>query len=167
MIPQGGTSVRESTEPVCDESSWDVVIIGAGVAGSTAALSLIRLHPSARVLLLERSNWPRQKVCGCCLSRRAVSLLGELGVSFDPSAMGATDEPARIHAAKLRGYRLSCGGRTTQVAVAGGVAVSRATLDSALVNMAVDRGVVFTHGVSACVAPEIPTNEQPFSNLVI
>jgi flavin-dependent dehydrogenase len=161
MIQQGGTSVRESTEPICDNSNWDVVIIGAGVAGSTAALSLIRLHPTARVLLLERSIWPRQKVCGCCLSRRAVSLLGELGVSFDASAIRATDEPTRIHAAKLSGYRLSCGRMTAQIAVAGGVAVSRASLDSAIVNMAVEHGVVFYHGVSVCVDPEMPTNEKP------
>ena len=53
--------------------TWDVVIIGAGPAGSLAAVLLARA--GQRVLLLERQKFPRAKVCGCCLNQRAQQLL--------------------------------------------------------------------------------------------
>lgn len=53
--------------------NWDVVVIGAGPAGSLAALLLAR--SGHQVLLLERQKFPRAKVCGCCLNQRAQLLL--------------------------------------------------------------------------------------------
>ncbi len=52
---------------------WDVVIIGAGPAGSMAAIQL-RKH-GVSVLLADKSEHPRYKVCGCCLNGEAVELL--------------------------------------------------------------------------------------------
>ena len=53
---------------------YDVIVVGAGPAGSTAARELARLGRS--VLVLERVRHPRPKVCGGCLSSRIDNLLG-------------------------------------------------------------------------------------------
>src|SRR5574341_1293429 len=45
-------------------SSWDLIVAGAGPAGAAAALEARRLAPDARVLLLDRERFPRDKACG-------------------------------------------------------------------------------------------------------
>ena len=55
-------------------AEWDAVIIGAGPAGAMAAHELARAGHS--VLLIEKSKWPRWKVCGCCLNLNALDALG-------------------------------------------------------------------------------------------
>ncbi len=58
---------------------FDVVVVGAGPAGSTAAYRLARA--GARVALLERATFPRDKPCGGGLTERA---LRELPVDVSP-----------------------------------------------------------------------------------
>src|SRR5207245_3490551 len=45
---------------------WDVIIVGAGPAGSTTALLLART--GVRVLLLDRARFPRHKACSAYVS---------------------------------------------------------------------------------------------------
>jgi geranylgeranyl reductase family protein len=54
-------------------SRYDVVVVGAGPAGSTAAHLLAR--DGASVLLVDRARFPRDKPCGGGLTGRAVRLL--------------------------------------------------------------------------------------------
>ncbi len=58
--------------------NWDVVIIGAGPAGSTAATLLARL--GHRVLLVDKSHFPREKVCGDILLPDTMRSLRRLGL---------------------------------------------------------------------------------------
>ena len=58
---------------------FDAVIVGAGPAGSTAALCLARA--GARVALVDRRTFPRDKACGDLVGPRGVRLLAELGVA--------------------------------------------------------------------------------------
>jgi 2-polyprenyl-6-methoxyphenol hydroxylase-like FAD-dependent oxidoreductase len=56
----------------------DALVIGAGPAGASTAI-LLKLA-GWRVILVEKSAYPRQKVCGECLSAASLALLDQLGV---------------------------------------------------------------------------------------
>jgi geranylgeranyl reductase family protein len=69
---------------------WDLVVVGAGPAGASAALAALQLRPGARVLLLDRADFPRDKACGDGIAPHAVDVLAGLGVDAIPS-----DPPVR------------------------------------------------------------------------
>lgn len=58
----------------------DLIVVGAGPAGSAAAISALRARPDARVLLLDRSPIGRDKVCGDGIAPHAARELEKLGV---------------------------------------------------------------------------------------
>ncbi len=60
--------------------AWDVVVVGAGPAGSAAALAALRTRPGARVLLLDRAAFPRDKACGDGIAPHALDVLADLGL---------------------------------------------------------------------------------------
>lgn len=57
---------------------FDALIIGAGVAGTTAAILLARAGWS--VALVEKRVFPRRKVCGECIAASNLPLLDAMGV---------------------------------------------------------------------------------------
>ena len=59
----------------------DVVVVGAGPAGSAAAHALATA--GAEVLMLDRCVFPRDKSCGDGVAPHAVDILRDMGVSFD------------------------------------------------------------------------------------
>ncbi|WP_084259190.1 geranylgeranyl reductase family protein [Microtetraspora malaysiensis] len=59
----------------------DVIVVGAGPAGSTTAFYLAQA--GLTVLLLEKTRFPREKVCGDGLTPRAVKQLIDMGVDID------------------------------------------------------------------------------------
>src|SRR5450631_2586824 len=56
----------------------DALVIGGGPAGASAAILLAKA--GWRVILAEQQVYPRQKVCGECLTPASFALLDELGV---------------------------------------------------------------------------------------
>ncbi len=68
------TTVRAAEDGV----TYDAVIIGAGPAGSAAAILLARAGWS--VALLEKQPFPRRKVCGECIAASNLPLLDGLGL---------------------------------------------------------------------------------------
>jgi geranylgeranyl reductase family protein len=60
-------------------TTYDTIVVGAGPAGSTAARLLAQR--GARVLLLDRARFPRDKPCGGAVS---ISAANELGIDLSP-----------------------------------------------------------------------------------
>ncbi|MCC6683398.1 MAG: NAD(P)/FAD-dependent oxidoreductase [Phycisphaeraceae bacterium] len=117
---------------------FDAAVIGAGPAGTTAAIALARRGLS--VLLVDRCAFPRDKVCGCCVNCAALRELAETGLG---------DIPGQLGAKPLREFRLYCGNLVRSLPLPGGVSVSRRVLDAALVDRAVASGVTFRQRTSA------------------
>lgn len=65
----------------------DVAVIGAGPAGSAAALLLAR--GGWRVRLFEQHRFPRDKVCGECISALGIEALRRLGIADEIMRLGA------------------------------------------------------------------------------
>ncbi len=61
---------------------WDVVIVGAGPSGSTAAYLLSKM--GFKILLLDMRSFPRSKPCGGGITLKAARLLEELGLPLEP-----------------------------------------------------------------------------------
>ena len=63
------------------ERDADVIVVGAGPGGSTTAYHLA--SHGVRVLLLEKTEFPREKVCGDGLTPRAVKALVQMGIPIE------------------------------------------------------------------------------------
>jgi geranylgeranyl reductase family protein len=57
----------------------DLVIVGAGPAGASAALGALSTDPSLRVRLLDRSEFPRDKSCGDGIAPHVLDVLRSVG----------------------------------------------------------------------------------------
>lgn len=71
------------------QASFDAVIIGAGPAGSAAAILLARAGWS--VALIEKQVFPRRKVCGECIAASNLPLLAALGVEVELEACAGAE----------------------------------------------------------------------------
>jgi geranylgeranyl reductase family protein len=60
---------------------WDLVIVGAGPAGASAALGALAADPSLSVLMLDRHDFPRDKACGDGIAPHVLDLLADVGVT--------------------------------------------------------------------------------------
>ncbi len=119
---------------------WDAVIIGAGPAGSFAA---IQLAGDRKILLLDKAQFPRAKVCGCCLNGAACATLARAGLSEIFTQSGAVP---------LRALELHHGSEQALLSLpAHGYALSRNFLDAFLIKKAVSLGADFVCGVTAKV----------------
>ncbi len=82
------------------ENDADVIVVGAGPGGSATAYHLAR-H-GVRVLLLEKTAFPREKVCGDGLTPRAVRQLIRMGVDTSTEAGWLQNRGLRVIGGGLR-----------------------------------------------------------------
>jgi geranylgeranyl reductase family protein len=115
---------------------FDAIVIGAGPAGSTTALRLSRA--GARVLLLDRERFPRDKPCGGGLTYRAVR---QLPVSVEP----VVEDTVRRVKLGFR-YGRSFERRTEEPLI---LMTQRRRLDAHLAEQAAEAGADFRDGVRA------------------
>jgi geranylgeranyl reductase family protein len=119
---------------------FDAVVVGAGPAGSVAALTLAR--GGARVALIDKARFPRDKACGDLIGPRGVGLLSKLGVRVE-----ATRMVRDLRVIGFGGHEISMWCQTTGDPYPQHASyVRRTDLDSTLFNEAVGAGAVPIHG---------------------
>jgi geranylgeranyl reductase family protein len=111
---------------------FDAVVVGAGPAGAATALRLKHRRPRLSVLLLDRSAFPRDKVCGDAVSAEAVAELDGLGVR---AVLDGHPPVRRVRVRSVRGREVA-GSPPGDAHV-----VPRRVLDRRLVEHAVAAGV--------------------------
>jgi len=113
---------------------FDVAVVGAGPAGSTTAYRLARAH--ARVLLVDKVRFPRDKPCGGGLTMRAVR---QLPFSVEPVV---EDRITRVRCRLQYGRVMN---RSSGQVLC--LMTQRRRLDAFLVEQAAEAGAVFREGV--------------------
>src|SRR6476660_4781393 len=121
------------------DQRFDVLLVGAGPAGSIAAFVLAR--GGARVALVDKAAFPRDKACGDLIGPRGVQLLRDLTLDIpsptrvsDMLVVGPTGDRVRLPAAPGRTYP------------GYGIVVQRSLLDSTLQRAAIAAGAEFFEG---------------------
>lgn len=123
-------------------TQWDAVVVGAGPAGVMSAIQLAdRGH---QVLLVEAKKFPRDKVCGGCLNRRAWQALSDANLAQPLSEAGAIE---------LNELSLVCGQRRALWPMPTMHAISRWAMDDLLVSAARQRGVTVLMETQARIEP--------------
>src|SRR3954464_3526291 len=111
---------------------YDVIVCGAGPAGAGAGTALAR--GGARVLLVDRARFPRDKLCGDTINPGTVAILRRLGLTdgFESAAL----QGGGMIVTGEHGVRV----RAAYGDAARGLALTRRTLDAALVAEAARAG---------------------------
>lgn len=112
---------------------FDVAVVGAGPGGSAAALTLA--VGGARVALIDKAAFPRDKACGDLLGPRAVGILELLGISM-PNALPLGD--MLVAGPTGRSVRMRCKGGNTYPGYA--LATRRIDFDAVLKSAALCAG---------------------------
>src|SRR5215207_7606150 len=138
-----GPSGRVVGSAVSASIEADVLVIGAGPAGSATATHLARrgLH----VALLDKAQFPREKVCGDGLTPRATRQLIRMGVDTSEKAGWLQNKGLRVIGG---GVRLELGGPELASCPNYGLVRTRLDFDDMLAKRAVDAGAVLHTGVN-------------------
>jgi menaquinone-9 beta-reductase len=119
-----------------DFKSWDVAVVGGGLAGGVAAYHAAKR--GLRTILFEKDATPHHRVCGEFISGEGIPLLKEVGVDFE-----------KLGALSINGFRLhgptKSGAALLPISASG---ISRKVLDEELLRCASSAGVEVRRGVS-------------------
>jgi menaquinone-9 beta-reductase len=121
----------------------DVIVVGAGPAGSTTAFYLAQA--GLDVLLLEKSRFPREKVCGDGLTPRGVKALVAMGISVSERDGWVRNKGLRVIGA---GKRLELPWPELSAYPGYGLVRPRTDLDQMLARRAQQAGARLLEGVT-------------------
>jgi menaquinone-9 beta-reductase len=125
------------------EDDADVIVVGAGPSGSSAAYYLAQA--GLDVLLIEKSRFPREKVCGDGLTPRGVKALVAMGVDVSEEAGWLRNKGLRVIGA---GMRLELDWPELGSYPGYGLVRPRTSLDEQLARRAQTAGVKLVEGTS-------------------
>jgi menaquinone-9 beta-reductase len=128
-------------EPMALEK-FDVLVIGAGIAGSLAGVFCAR--SGFRTLIVEKQLFPRHKVCGCCINGRALAILNDAGLA---------DCLQELMPTTTSSLAIRYAGKKLDIAMPQNIAVSRKALDQCLLNEARKSGCDAVEQATATVLP--------------
>jgi len=113
-----------------NSASFDVIIIGGGLAGLSSAIHLSK--EDIRVLVIEKNTYPKHKVCGEYISNEVLPYMQYLEIDV-----------FKLGAEKINKFELSTPKSNLIKATLpmGGFGISRYTLDNALAKKAIQNGV--------------------------
>ena len=132
--------VEQSPIQEVTKTIWDVIVIGAGPAGSIAAAYLA--GKGHQTLLLDKETFPRNKICGDGLNHDSLRFLKKIGLFERVHSAGLRVETASIFSAS--GLRLVVPGPY--------LCLERRIFDAVLAERAVRAGTTFCSGeVQQCL----------------
>lgn len=137
-------SVSESLNQIMLDKKYEVVIVGGGPAGSSAAIRLA--GAGGRVLLVEQKKFPRAKLCGEFISPECLPHFARLGVLEELQAAGACEMAETVFYTR-RGRSVSVpsawfgGGPVAKLNGGMALGLSRAEMDERLLERARSVGV--------------------------
>ena len=136
---------------------YDVLIVGAGPAGSNAAISYKELNPSLRVGLIDKATFPRDKSCGDAIGPGVISALKRFNnehiLDNEPQVVSTTlYGPDNIG---IQNYIPEVKNKEDSIVYV----IPRIDLDNRILNLAKDLDVDVTEGLSF-VSFEEDTNKN-------
>ena len=144
------TPAPPGTGPADHPVSWDVAIVGGGPAGISTALHLHAAAPRARIVVLEKARYPRDKICAGGIGARAFRLLERIGVEVACPRVALDAVAIRLP-----------GAAAPELVVIDqpgcGAVVRRIEFDHAFARHAIDRGIAVRDG---CAVHAIAAGER-------
>jgi len=122
-------------------SRFDVVIIGAGPAGTTCAALLARR--GIHVLLCDKSKFPREKICGDCVNPGCWDSFRLLGVEDEVADNAEFIKSIKIAGRSGKVLDIPVDNNPSHTRLSPFIAIKRNVLDSILLNRAVMEGATF------------------------
>lgn len=127
-----------SSEPT---DFFDVLVVGAGPAGSATAIALSKAAPSLRIGLIDKAEFPRDKACGDGLGPGVVAQLRELDIAESEITSAHRIRTAEIHGARGLRFQTDLAARRDYAQY--GLTVRRIDFDEQLRQRAVSAGVKY------------------------
>jgi len=112
-------------------NTYDVIIVGGGLAGLSSAILLSRKN--YKVLVLEKESYPKHKVCGEYISMESKPFLQSIGLPIEEMNLPVI---SKLMVTDIRGNEINTG------LPQGGFGISRFKLDSMLAELAQKEGAI-------------------------
>lgn len=144
--------------------SFDVIIVGAGPAGSACAIRCAQA--GLKVLVIERAVFPREKVCGDCINPGCWPILERLGVAHRMFELPHSSL-AEVRFVSLSGEAIAF---PLDASAHGEIAMKRAYFDNLLLERAIECGAEVRQGTTVTAIErgwKVQTGEASFSSPVV